>query len=124
MLTVRLSGDGTVGSGNDQPTDPEWVYATATGAATTTPTLYMYLSGVGEGYVDDVKLVAGTVPEAGPNLLLNGDFEQPFSVGWNANTNFDTSYVDNTVSHSGSGSLHIIAEAAGSGANNAIFQTN
>ena len=124
MLTVRLSGDGTVGSGNDQPTDPEWVYATATGPATATPTLYIYLNGAGEGYIDDLKLVAGTVPEAGPNLLMNGNFEQPFGTGWSATANFDTSYVDNTVSHSGSGSLHIIAEDAGSGSGNAIFQTN
>ncbi|HTD85093.1 MAG TPA: DUF1800 family protein [Candidatus Binatia bacterium] len=121
-LTVRLSGDSTVGSGNDAPTAPEWVYATATGAATATPVLYVYLNGAGEAYVDDMKLVAGSVPEAGPNLLVNGDFEQPFSTGWQASTNFDTSYVDNTVSHSGNGSLHIIAETAGAGANSAVTQ--
>lgn len=123
-LTIRLSGDSTVGSGNDAPTDPEWVYATATGQATTTPTLYIYLNGAGDCYIDDLKLVAGSVPEAGANLLSNGDFEQPLGAPWTATADFDTSYVDNTISHSGGGSLHLMAEAAGGGANDSLFHTN
>jgi uncharacterized protein (DUF1800 family) len=124
LLTIRLSGSGTIIAGKDQPETPEWIYATATGIATGTPVLYAYLaSGAGEAYIDDLKLVSGPVPEAGPNLVVNGDFEQPFSTGWQASTNFDTSYVDNTVSHSGTGSLHLIAESAGGGNNSAVFQT-
>ena len=121
-LTVRITGDSTIASGSDAPTDPEWVYVTSTGRATTTPTLYIYLNGAGEGYIDDLKLVAGSVAEANPNLLVNGDFEQPFATGWSATADFDTSYVDNTVSHSGGGSLHIVAEAGGGGNNDSIFQ--
>lgn len=124
LLTIRLSGSGTIISGQGAAEPPEWIYATATGTATATPSLYIYLTGgAGEAYIDDLKLVAGSVPEAGPNLVNNGDFEQPFSTGWTATADFDTSYVDNTVSHSGGGSLHIVAENAGSGANDSIIQT-
>lgn len=121
-LTIRLSQDGTVGSGRDLPRDPEWIYATATGTATATPTLYAYLNGAGDALIDDMKLVAGAVPEAGANLITNGDFEQPFATGWLASGDFDTSFVDNTISHSGGGSLRLVAEAAGGGANDSAYQ--
>jgi uncharacterized protein (DUF1800 family) len=125
MLTLRTSGDGTVASGRDIPSAPEWIYTTATGVAGTSPTtLYIYLTGgAGESYVDNLKLVAGSVPEQGPNLIANGDFEQPFATGWQATADFDTSFVDTNVSYSGSGSLHIMAENAGSGNGDAIYQT-
>ncbi|HKQ36988.1 MAG TPA: DUF1800 family protein [Verrucomicrobiae bacterium] len=121
-LTIRTSGDTTVGSGNDSPDPAEWVYATATGTATGTPIFYVYLTDVGEAYIDDLKLVAGSVPGVGPNLLVNGDFEQPFSTGWQASANFNTSYVDPTMAHSGASSLHLIATRAGAGAGNAVTQ--
>jgi len=124
MLTVRLSGDGTVASGNDIPSDPQWVYATATGAATATRALYLYLNGAGETLIDDLKLVAGTVPEAGQNLIPDGDFETPLSTNWIGTADFDTSHIDNTLSHSGGGSLRLVAEAAGAGAGDSLIRTN
>ena len=35
----------------------------------------LFLGGVGEVYLDDIVLVAGTNANTGPNLLVNGDFE-------------------------------------------------
>ena len=44
----------------------------ATGVANANSRLYIYLSGAGTAYVDDVVLVAGTNAGVGPNLLVNG----------------------------------------------------
>jgi len=124
MITIRVGGDQTHATGGDAPPPPTWVYATATGVATATPTFYVYLNGAGEAYLDDMKLVAGSVPEVGSNLLRNGDFESPLSPSWTLTANFTNSAISSTVSHSGAGSLHMVATAAGSGSGNAIFQTN
>ena len=125
LITIRLGGDQTHATGYDSAyTSATWVYATATGIATATPTFYIYLNGAGEAYIDDIKLVAGSVPEAGPNLLQNGDFEAPLSGPWWLSPDFTGSYISSTVSHSGAGSLKIMATAAGSGQNDAVVQSN
>jgi uncharacterized protein (DUF1800 family) len=125
FITIRLSGNGLEGTGGSTPTTTaNWIYATATGTATATPTLYVYLGGASEAYIDDIKLVSGTVPEAGPNLLQNGDFESPLGPPWTMTTNFTNSAISGALSHSGAGSLRVIATAAGSGNGNAILQTN
>jgi hypothetical protein len=67
----------------------------------------------GDVYLDDMTLVVGTVPEAGPNILVNGDFEAPLSPAWTALGNHSNSVVSTSFSHSGAGSLHVIASAAG-----------
>ncbi len=41
----------------------------------------------GDCYVDDLCLVAGSVPEAGANLLTDGDFESPLSGPWTVSAN-------------------------------------
>ena len=59
-----------------------WIRVTATGTATST-NFGIYLSGAGSVYVDDVRLVYGTNADTGPNLLANGDFEDPtLTNGW------------------------------------------
>jgi uncharacterized protein (DUF1800 family) len=124
-IKLRLSNSGVNASGNDVPPPPRWIYATATGTATATPTIYLYLSGAGECYIDDIKLVAGTVPEVGANLVRNGDFETPLSVNnWNATADFTNTFISSQFSHSGAGSLKLIATAAGSGNGDAMFQSN
>ena len=70
-LTVRLSGSGIVSSADDQADPPTWLYITQTGSATSS-NLYIYLTGIPAGitgavYLDDIKLVAGAVAEAGAN---------------------------------------------------------
>ena len=124
-LKLRLSGSGIVGTGNGEAPAPEWIYATATGVAGAVNTFYIYLSGAGETYIDDVKLVSGSVPGAGPNLIRNGDFETPLGVtNWNATADFTNSFISSTYSHAGAGSLKLVATSGGSGNGDSIFQTN
>jgi uncharacterized protein (DUF1800 family) len=116
LLTLRLSGTGVIGSGADDPGPPTWIYSTFTGPATTARFLYIYISGAGEAWVDNVRLVAGPVADpSAPNLLQNGDFESPLVSPWFAVGNHTNSVIDNTVAYSGNGSLHLIATGAGSG---------
>ncbi len=122
-LTLRLgSGSGLISSAGGLPGTPTWVYAKATGTATATPQLYIYLSGAGDCYVDDLKLVAGTVPEAGANLVQNGDFESALTGPWTKTTDFTNSAISSSVAHSGSGSLHLVATAAGGGSGDSVYQ--
>src|SRR6185503_12954161 len=66
-----------------------WRYVTYTGTIQGTASLstrgtnfFMFLLAAGEVHIDDMVLVMGTVPEAGPNLITNGDFEAPLSGIW------------------------------------------
>ncbi len=72
--------------------------------------------------MDDVKLVAGAVPEVGTNLVRNGDFESALGTYWNLTANFTQSVVSATFKHWGGNSLHVVATASGSGSSNAIYQ--
>lgn len=123
-ITIRLGGSGTVATGAEPAIGPTWIYATATGSATATPTIYIYLDGAGEVYLDDLKLVRGTVAGAGANLLVNGDFELPLTNGWRFTENFTNSLLSTNVSFSGQSSLRLIATAAGAGNGNSVFQPN
>jgi uncharacterized protein (DUF1800 family) len=126
-IKLRLSGNGLVGSGNNQPPAPGWIYATATGRADTNRnTIYIYLDGgAGEAYVDDLKLVPGSVPEVGNNCIRNGDFETPLGVtNWNLTANFTNSFISTNYARSGEGSLKVVGTADGGGSGNSIFQTN
>lgn len=104
------------------PGGPAWQYVTATGTGSSS-VLYIYLTEAGDGYIDDVKLVAGTVPEAGANLLRNGDFEAPLATNdWVISDNHLGSERVTDVKHSGSASLHLVATSGGSTRASAIFQ--
>ena len=101
---------------------PDWQYFTVTGVAMSS-TLYFYLQSAGDVYIDDVKLVAGDVPEGGPNLLTDGNFESglgPWVIGSDGNNN--ASVVSSALVHSGTSSLHLIASAGGTTRNSAIYQ--
>jgi hypothetical protein len=73
-LRIQL-GSGLNSTPGGIPATPTWVYAKATGKANATGRVYFFLSGAGTCYLDDIKLVAGSVAESGANLLVNGDFE-------------------------------------------------
>ena len=107
---------------NAYSSNTNWTYVTATGTAGAAR-FYIYLSGAGTAYVDDVKLVVGAVPEAGANLLSNGGFESTLTPPWTLTANFATSAESTAAAHSGASSLQVIATAAGTGSGNAIFQT-
>ncbi len=121
LLTIRLSGNGLIISGREAGSGPVWIRATATGRATATPTLYVYLNGAGEMNVDNLTLVAGSVPDIGPNLLANGDFETGALAPWQATADFASSYVSDSVAFAGAHSLRLVATDAGGGNNDALF---
>jgi hypothetical protein len=103
------------------PVTPQWTYVTATGTASTS-LLYFYLQSAGDVYVDDIKLVAGSVPEAGVNTLADGDFESGFPGPWTASANLTNSVLSPVIKHSGNASLHLISTAAGATQGSAIWQ--
>ena len=100
----------------------DWVYVTATGVAANS-LLYVYLTAAGDGYIDDMKLVLGSVAEAGPNLLPNGDFESALTGPWTVSANHAASAIVTSVKHGGSSSLHLVADAGGTTQGSAIWQT-
>jgi hypothetical protein len=94
----------------------DWRYVTFTGINGINDTNFLiFLNGVGEIYIDDMVMVVGTVPNVGPNLIVNGDFESPMSVGpWESIGNHSNSVISTTVSHSGNASLKVVSSGVGS----------
>lgn len=117
------TGSQLISSAGGIPATPTWVYSQTTGAASNTSAIYLYLSGAGVAYVDDVVLVAGNNAGVGVNLLQNGGFESPLSGTWSNSTDFTNSTISTTIAHSGTSSLKMVATAAGAGANDSIAQT-
>lgn len=99
----------------------DWAYVTQTGVAANS-SIYVYLTAAGDGFIDDMKIVAGSVPEAGVNLLPNGDFEAPLSGPWTVSANHAASALSTTVKRSGNSSLYISANAGGTTQASAIWQ--
>ena len=95
----------------------QWVFVT-TNIPATSSRIYIYLGSAGDVYVDDVSLVGS----AGTNVLANGGFESPLSGTWNLTANFTGSALSTAFKHSGASSLHVVASAAGTGSDNAIYQ--
>ena len=116
------AGNWTVGQTNPPPVVPQWVEYTASGTASTS-LLYIYLQSAGDVYVDDIKLVSGSVPDVGANTLTDGDFESGFPGSvWHVSTNLTNSALSTTVKHSGNASLHVISMAAGTTQSSSIYQ--
>lgn len=103
-------------------TNAGWRYVTATGPASGSQ-LYLYLNKAGEGFLDDLQLVAGTVPEAGDNLLRNGDFETPLSdADWVLSPNLAASEQTTRVAHGGAGALWLRSTEGGGSRSAVIYQ--
>ncbi len=107
---------------NASPPPPQWRYLSVSGAASST-TLYVYLQSAGDVYIDDLKLVPGSVPEVGVNSVQNGDFESAFPGPWTVSANLAGSTANTAVKHSGSGSLHVVASGGGTTQGSSIWQT-
>ena len=87
---------------------PEWQYVTFTGTASSSR-LLVYLNGVGDVFIDDIKLVQGTVAEAGANLIRNGDFESSLNGSWTIPLANARSHISATNVFAGNGSLHLVS---------------
>lgn len=120
-LRLQL-GSGLNSSPGGIPATPRWVRATATGTATGTSAIYIYLSGAGTCYVDELKLVAGATPDAGPNLLANGGFEAPLAGTWTATADFAGSRLETNLAFSGNSSLRLVATSDGGGSGDSVYQ--
>jgi hypothetical protein len=102
---------------------PQWVYVTKTGTLPSSSTLlYLYLGAAGEIYIDDLMLVAGSVPESGANLIKNGNFESALAGTWTISGDFTASVLSTATKRSGNSSLRLIATAGGSGNTDSIQQ--
>lgn len=86
---------------------PEWKYVSFTGTAGASR-LFVFLNGIGDVFIDDIVLVQGSVPEAGPNLVRNGDFEAPLSGTWIVPASNARTHLSATNVHAGNGSLHLV----------------
>ena len=113
-LRVQI-GSGLNSTPGGIPATPTWVYATATGKVGSTSRIYFYMSGPGMCYLDDIKLVSGTVPESGANLIANGGFETGSTNSWSFSNGYLTnSVVVGDIAHSGNYSLKLVGTANGS----------
>lgn len=83
---------------------------------------FVFLDRVGEVYVDDLVLVTGNQAGVGPNLLVNGGFEDPLETNtWAIVGNHSNSVRSTTVSRSGTASLRVISAGVG-GVSSAVRQ--
>jgi hypothetical protein len=99
----------------------QWVYVSRTGTASSS-LMFIYLETAGDVYIDDLKLVSGSVPEAGDNLLPNGDFESGFPDPWTVSPNLSDSELSTSIKHSGTASLHVVATSGATNGNLTIYQ--
>lgn len=106
---------------SNSPVSPRWVHVTATGTASSS-ILYIYLESAGDLYIDDLKMVAGSVAEVGVNVLPNGDFESGLS-SWTVSPNLANSTVSQTIKHSGNASLHLVSTSGGTTQGSSIWQS-
>ncbi|MBU6401031.1 MAG: lamin tail domain-containing protein, partial [Verrucomicrobia bacterium] len=102
-------------------TDNRWRFVSATGTASSSR-LYLYLTSAGDVYVDDLCLVAGHQPGAGPNLLTNGGFESAWPGPWTVSPNLAQSGISTNIKHSGNASLHLVTTAGGTTRDSAIWE--
>ena len=70
--------------------------------------LLLYFESSGQLYLDELRLVPGSVPGVGSNLLINGDFESPLAPAWKLQGTNGTNTAISTAQHySGNSSLDL-----------------
>jgi len=101
-----------------------WRFASLTGNFANGTNVDVFMQAAGEVYIDDVTLVPGAGPYAGINVVTNGGFEAPLSVGpWLIPASMSNSARTNSISHSGSYSLHVVATNGGNVTLGTIIKT-
>ena len=90
-----------------------WHYASVTGNILNATNLMIFMNGPGEVYLDDLSLVTTNGPYAGQNALRNGDFAAPLAGTWLLGSSVSNSVISTTVKRSGTASLRLVANAAG-----------
>lgn len=100
---------------------PRWRRVAVTGKATGSR-LELSLGGAGDVYLDDLTLVAGIIPQQGPNLLQNGDFELPIETGWAATASYSGSGIATDRAYAGLGCLHLVCSSDSPGPGESLYQ--
>lgn len=101
---------------------PTWRHVVASGLGSASA-VFIYLDGVGETYLDDIRLVAGPSDDGTqPNLLRDGDFEAALGSDWIVSPNLAGSALTPDVQHGGDLSLHLVSSAAGTTQSNSVYQ--
>ena len=99
-----------------------WQYIEATGRGSSS-TVYVYLTNPGEGYIDDLKLVAGSIAERRVDRIKDGGFESALDTDqWTVSDNHSDSTVTSDVKYSGSSSLRLVAASGGTTKGSAIWR--
>ncbi len=110
-----------------------WRFATFTGnitGAALAKKLILYPDLAGDVYLDDLSMVAGSVPGVGTNLVPDGSFENAFlyttngGVWTNQSTYGFQSHISTNAARSGRSSMHLVFTNAGSTVNNLILEMN
>lgn len=89
-----------------------WQYVTVTAPASSSR-LHFLLDEYGVGWIDDVHLVKGTVPEQGSNLITNGSFEAVLEPHWQLGPSYRRSHPTGERAKHGSRSLVVLSDGAG-----------
>jgi uncharacterized protein (DUF1800 family) len=99
-----------------------WIRVSATGLANANTNIFIYLTGAGRVYVDDVRMVLGTNADTGTDLLGGtGDFEDPvLTNNWLLASMYTGSVATNSptvdgLAALGTNCLLVVGTSAGSG---------
>ena len=101
-----------------------WRFASITTNAGPDARLFAYLNSVGDVYLDDLSVVAGTTAGVGNNFVRGGDFETPIANNFLIGTNLTNSTLSTSVKHTGNSSGHLVSTSPGGMATaSLIYQT-
>lgn len=100
---------------------PQWQYVSVTGTASSSA-LYIYLESAGNVFLDDLRLVAGSQPDVGPNHISNGGFDSTFPGPWAVAANHSGSHLTSKVKRSGEYALNLVASSGGSTQGSSLSQ--
>jgi hypothetical protein len=89
--------------------DLGWVFVTRTGNILAATNMLVWLSPIGNAYIDDVSLIG----PGGTNIIIDGGFESELTPDWILSTNYLTSTIVSHVAHSGQRSLFLNGTALG-----------
>lgn len=99
-----------------------WQFYSVTGTATSS-LLYMYLTAPGDVFVDDLRIVKGSVPAEGSNTVAGGAFESALTGAWTVSANHSGSLIETNGVKEGRGCLHLVASTGGTTRDSSIYQT-
>lgn len=114
----------TIAENLDAPTpfSAGWRKVVATGPGSSS-SLYIYLDGPGDVYLDNVRLVTGSTENPfGVNLIRNGSFDSPLGLEWGMGSNVNTSARSAEFVQDGPASMHLVFTEGGTTRSSSFYQ--